>query len=141
MMEPEIVKIKSNQFGGIETAQKDIPEGLCQFERPIMTALINEKWIYYKNYGLVNFAFAFKRGGLVIYIGWDYATGSGFGWDYATGSGYLQGNDNTFLITNILKEEMFRASREQLIEIFIAKGHPMSSWLLFNQDLWNPPEV
>lgn len=131
MMEPEIVKIKCDIFGGIETAQKDIPEGLCQFERPIMTALINEKWIYYKNYGLVNFAFAFKRGGLVIYIGWDYATGSG----------YLQGNDNTYLITNILKEEMFRASREQLIEIFIAKGHPMSEWLLFNQDLWNPPEV
>jgi hypothetical protein len=130
-MEPEIVKIKINQFGGIETAQKDIPEGLCQFERPLMTALINEKWIYYKNYGLVNFAFAFKRGGLVIYIGWDYAAGSG----------YLQGNDDTYLITNILKENMFRASREQLIEIFIAKGHPMSSWLLFNQDLWNPPEV
>jgi hypothetical protein len=129
-MEPEIVKIKTNQFGGIETAQKDIPEGLCQFERPL-TALINEKWIYYKNYGLVNFAFAFKRGGLVIYIGWDYATGSG----------YLQDNDDTYLIANILKENMFRASREKLIEIFIAKGHPMSSWLLFNQDLWNPPEV
>jgi hypothetical protein len=127
-MEPEIVKIKSNKFGGIDTLKKDIPKGLCQFERPLMTALMNEKWVYYKNNGLVNFVFALKRSGLVIYIGSDYASGTGF----------FQEGRRSYMLTNILGEDMFRASKEEIIEIFIAKGHPMSDWLLFNQDLWNP---
>lgn len=127
-MEPKIVKIKSNQFNGIDTPQRDIPEGLCQFDRPLMTDLINERWVYYKNNGLMNFAFAFKRSGLVIFIGADYVTGIGF----------LQEDRRSYMLTNILGEDMFRASKEEIMEIFIAKGHHMSDWLLFNQDLWNP---
>lgn len=121
-MEPKIVKIKSNQFNGIDTSQRDIPEGLCQFDRPLMTDLINERWVYYKNNGLMNFAFAFKRSGLVIFIGANHVTGIG----------------RSYMLTNILGEEMLPVSKEEFMDIFIAKGHHMSDWLLFNQDLWNP---
>jgi hypothetical protein len=75
----------------------------------------------------MNFAFVFRGKATIIYIGADYARGTGF----------FQENNKAYMLSSVLGEDMFRASKEEIMEIFITRGHHMSDWLLFNQDLWN----
>lgn len=124
-MEPEIVNIRETTMVGLDLKPKNIPEGLCQFGRS--TPLFEERCIYYKNYGLVNFAFVFRGKATIIYTGFDYARGTGF----------FQENNKAYMLSSVLGEDMFRVSKEEIVEIFITRGHHMSDWLLFNQDLWN----
>lgn len=122
MMEPQKINIENSLL-----VKPDLPEGLCKFERNTWISDVVESIIYYKNYGLMNFAFVERPGRHTIYIGYDYARGAGF----------FRENSRAHILTTVLGIDMFKASKEEIIEIFIAKRHHMSDWLLFNQDLWN----
>lgn len=122
-MEPQKINIDDLFFG--KPGKLDLPEGLCKFER--LSPNVVESIIYYKNYGLVNFAFVERAGRYTIHIGYDYARRAGFFKEY---------NSTAYILTTVLGTDMFKASKEEIVDIFIAKKHHMSDWLLFNQELW-----
>lgn len=126
-MEPiNIVRFEANTYGLFSSySEKEIPSGLCQATRDFNGNL--EVCTYYKNNGLINFAFIARMNTNMVYIGADYTRGTGF----------LQTTRKSYALTYILGEETFRASREEVVELFLDKRHHMSDWLLFNQDLWN----
>jgi hypothetical protein len=122
MMEPQKINIENSLSG-----KPDLPEGLCKFERNTRGSDVVESIIiYYKNYGLMNFVFVERAGYYTTYVSYDYARGTGF----------FQENSRAHILTTILGVDMFRVSKEEIFEIFIAKKHHMSDWLLFNQELW-----
>lgn len=123
-MEPQkiIIDDSPDSFFG----KLDLPEGLCKFERNIWTFDVVESIIYYKNYGLMNFALVTRAERHTIYIAYDYAREVGF----------FQENSRAHILTTVLGIDMFKASKEEIVDIFIAKKHHMSDWLLFNQELW-----
>jgi hypothetical protein len=120
-MEPQKINIDNSLFG-----KPDLPEGLCKFERNAWGSDGVESIIYYKNCGLINFAFMERAGHYTNYIGYNYAEGAGF----------FQESSRAHILTNLLGIDMFKASKEEIMDIFITKKHHMSDWLLFNQELW-----
>lgn len=120
-MEPQKINIENYFFG-----KPVLPEGLCKFERNVWGSDVVESIVYYKKYGLMNFAFIERSGRHTICIAYDYAREVGF----------FQESSRAHILTTVLGIDMFKASKEEIVDIFIAKKHHMSDWLLFNQELW-----
>lgn len=122
-MEPQKINIDNSLFG-----KPDLPEGLCKFEHNTWGPNAVESIIYYKSYGLMNFAFVARAERCKTYVGRDYARRAGFFQEYSS---------TAHILTTVLGTDMFKASKEEIMYIFITKKHHMSDWLLFNQELWN----
>ena len=122
MMEPQKINIDNSLFG-----KPDLPEGLCKFERNVWGTDVVESIIYYKNNGLINFAFVARGWYYTTYVGRDYAREVGF---------FREIGSRAHILTTVLGIDVFKASKEEIVDIFIAKKHHMSDWLLFNQELW-----
>ena len=121
-MEPQKINIENYL-----SYKPNLPEGLCKLDRNIGASGVVESIIYYKNYGLINFAFMERAGYCTTYIGRDYAREVGF---------FRENSSRAHILTTFLGIDMFKASKEEIVDIFIAKKHHMSDWLLFNQELW-----